>query len=116
MAAQPLDTLAAERWARLRDDVRRCELRRGAWYPVLSVAPDEAVLVVRRRGVIIPLAYLEITHARPNRWTFLSRDGYAVCPNCAERVAVGQPPARMRCGRCHGSFEMEPAAQIVATA
>jgi len=65
MAAQPLDTLAAERWARLRDDVRRCELRRGAWYPVLSVASDEAVLVVRRRGVIIPLAYLEITQTRP---------------------------------------------------
>jgi len=65
--------------------VRRCQLRRGAWYPVLSLATEEAVLVVRRRGVIIPLAYLEITHTRPDRWTLLAREGYAVCPNCAER-------------------------------
>jgi len=116
VTTQPLDTLSAERWARLREEVRRCELRRGAWYPVLSVAPDEAVLVVRRRGVIIPLAYLELTHTRPDRWTFLARERYAVCPNCAERVAVGQPPARMRCGKCRGSFEMEPAQQAVVMA
>jgi hypothetical protein len=107
MTAQPLDSLAADRWARLRDDVRRCELRRGAWYPVLSLASDEAVLVVRRRGVIVPVTYLEITHTRPDRWTVLARERYAVCPNCADRVAVGQPPARMRCPKCHGVFDME---------
>ena len=106
MATQPLDTLSAERWARLREDLRRCELRRGAWYPVLSVAQDEAVLVVRRRGVIIPLAYLEITHARPNRWTFLSRDGYAVCPNCQARSPLPKGPVSMKCGACNGVFEV----------
>jgi len=116
MATQRLDTLTVERWARLWEDVRRCELRRGAWYPVLSIAPDEAVLVVRGRGVIIPLAYLEITHTRPDRWTYIARERYAVCPNCAERVAVGQLPARMRCGKCSGVFGIEPAQQAVATA
>src|SRR6266487_4675961 len=95
MATQPLDTLSAERWARLREDLRRCELR---------------------RGVIIPLAYLEITNTRPDRWTFLARERYAVCPNCAERVAVGQLPARMRCGKCRGVFAMEPVREAVATA
>ena len=60
--------------------------------------------------------YLEITNTRPNRWTFLARDRYAVCPNCAERVAVGQPPTRMRCGKCRGVFEMEAVREAVATA
>ena len=101
MATQPLDTLSAERWARLREDLRRCDLRRGAWYPVLSVAQDEAVLVVRRRGVIIPLAYLEITHTRPDRWTFLPRERYAVCPNCSTRLKLPPvPPLTGACSKC----------------
>jgi hypothetical protein len=114
VALEPLDTSPAERWARLRDDVQRCQLRRGAWYAVLSLAPGEAVLVVRRRSAIVPLAYLEVTHSRPSRWTVLARERYAVCPNCAERVAVGQPPARMRCGKCRGVFDMEPVRQAAA--
>src|SRR6266702_3200937 len=108
MATQPLDTLSVERWARLREDLRRCELRRGAWYPVLSVAQDEAVLVVRRRGVIIPLAYLEITHARPNRWTFLSREGYAVCPNCAEGVGGERRQLLVLGIRCREDHDRDP--------
>jgi len=73
----------------LREDVRRCELRRGAWYPVLSLAPDEAVLEVRRKTVIVPLAYLEVVRTRPKTWTLIPRERYAVCPNCAERVHWG---------------------------
>src|SRR2546429_4514231 len=61
------------RSARLREDVRRCQLRRGAWYPVLSLAPDEAVLEVRRKTVIVPLAYLEVVRTRPKSWTASSR-------------------------------------------
>lgn len=116
MPSERLDTPAVERWARLRDDVRRCQLRRGGWYPVLSLAADEAVLVVRRRCVIVPLAYLEVTRTRPSRWTLLERERYAVCPNCADRVAVGQPPARLRCSRCRRVFEVEPVRQASATA
>src|SRR5437667_12196977 len=92
MATQPLDTLSAERWARLREDLRRCELRRGAWYPVLSVAPDEAVLVVRRRGVIIPLAYLEITNTRPDRWTFLPASATRSAPTAPNASPSGNRP------------------------
>jgi len=103
-----LDKLPVGRWARLRDDVRRCRLRRGAWYPVLSLGPDEAVVVVRHESVIVPQAYLEIVNTRPNRWTVVPGERYAVCPNCAARIAVGTPPVQMRCGQCSGVFEFEP--------
>jgi len=102
-----LDKLPAGRWARLLDDVRRCQLRRGAWYPVLSLGADEAVLVVRHQSMIVPPAYLEIVRTRPSRWTVVPRERYAVCPNCAERVALGTRPERMRCGRCSEAFEFE---------
>jgi len=107
VAAVPLETSSAERWARLREDVQRCQLRRGAWYPVLSLATDEAVLEVRRKTAIVPLAYLEVVRSRPKAWTFLERERYAVCPNCAERVALGRPPERLRCPGCHGLFAVE---------
>ncbi len=107
MATGSLDQSSAERWARLREDVRRCQLRRGAWYPVLSLAPDEAVLEVRRKTVIVPIAYLEVVRSRPKSWTLIPSERYAVCPNCAERVALGRPPERLRCPGCHGLFEVD---------
>src|SRR5438876_12094789 len=96
--------LRADRWGRLRDGVRRCQLRRGAWYPVLRVGADSAVVVVRHQSVIVPPSYLEIVDTRPIKWTVVARERYAVCPICAERVAVGAVPERMRCGRCRGVF------------
>ncbi len=102
-----LDMLRADRWGRLRDGVRRCQLRRGAWYPVLRVGADAAVVVVRHQSVIVPPSYLEIVDTRPSKWTVVARERYAVCPNCAERVALGAVPERMRCGRCRGVFEVE---------
>src|SRR6266516_7170 len=107
VALERLDKLPAGRWARLLEDVRRCQLRRGAWYPVLSLGPDEAVLVVRHQSMIVPPAYLEIVRTRPSRWTVVPRERYAACPNCAERVALGTRPGRMRCGRCSEVFEFE---------
>jgi len=103
-----LDRLPIGRWARLRDDVRRCGLRRGAWYPVVSLGPDEAVVVVRHHSMIVPQTYLEIVTTRPNRWTLVPGERYAVCPNCAARVAMGTPPEQMRCAGCRGVFEFEP--------
>ncbi|HEV2751653.1 MAG TPA: hypothetical protein VGV12_14115 [Gemmatimonadales bacterium] len=102
-----LDRLSVRRWARLRDDIQQCHLRRGAWYPVLSVGQDEVVLVVRHQSVIVPPSYLDIVGTRPSKWAVLAEEHYAVCPNCAERVAVGTPPEQMRCGRCSGVFEFE---------
>ncbi|OLB05441.1 MAG: hypothetical protein AUH06_10045 [Gemmatimonadetes bacterium 13_2_20CM_69_27] len=102
-----LDMLRADRWGRLREGVRRCQLRRGAWYPVLRVGTDAAVVVVRHQSVIVPPSYLEIVDARPSKWTLIARERYAVCPNCAERVALGAVPERMRCVRCRGVFAVE---------
>src|SRR5256885_6381484 len=99
-----LDRLPVGRWARLRDDMRRCRLRRGAWYPVLSLGADEAVVVVRHESVILPQVYLDIVTTRPDKWTVISAERYAVCPNCAQRVALGTPPERMRCARCSCGF------------
>jgi DNA-directed RNA polymerase subunit RPC12/RpoP len=66
------------------------------------------VVVVRHESVIVPQAYLEIVTTRPNRWTVVPGERYAVCPNCAARIAVGTPPVQMRCAQCSGVFEFEP--------
>jgi len=63
---------AVQRWARLRRDIQ-CVLRRGAWYAVRSVGPDEAVLEVDNAAVRVPRDSLEITETRPNRWTVVPR-------------------------------------------
>jgi len=104
MVPESVETPRATRWARLRDNVRRCELRRGAWYPVVSLAPGGAVIWLRQSTATVPLAFLELVRTRPIRWTLVPRERYAVCPCCAERVAIAHPPERMRCGRCEGEF------------
>ena len=46
-------------WARLKQDVS-CGLRRGAWYRVVGLTPEDAVLQVpRRERVRVPLRYLQ---------------------------------------------------------
>ncbi|HET7296044.1 MAG TPA: hypothetical protein VFI66_02820 [Gemmatimonadales bacterium] len=105
------------RWARLRRDVRSV-LRRGAWYRVLSMGPEEAVLDVDNAGVRVAREHLEVSETRPTRWTIVPRplgaekvpeswgDVYAVCPSCAARAPVGRPPGEKRCTRCEQSFEV----------
>jgi len=61
-----------QRWARLRQDIHSV-LRRGAWYVVRSLGPDEAVLEVDNATVRIPRESLEITETRPTRWTIVPR-------------------------------------------
>ena len=106
---------ATQRWARLRQDVQSV-LRRGAWYRVRSLGPEEAVLEVDNAAVRIPRDALEITETRPNRWTIVPRPRdadklpeswgyfYVVCPNCAARAPVGRPSGEKRCTRCEQSF------------
>lgn len=106
----------AERWARLVVDVK-CPLRRGAWYPVLSAGPEETVVVVRDRAVILPHHCLEIAYTRPSRWAIVARASvapYAVCPSCAERVSLQRWPAQLSCVRCHQTFGVEPSDALVA--
>jgi hypothetical protein len=56
---------AGERWARLVVDVPG-PLRRGAWYPVLSAGPEEAVVLVRNHPVVLPRPSLEIVNSPPS--------------------------------------------------
>jgi len=91
-------------------------LRRGAWYLVRSLGPDEAVLEVDNATVRVPRDSVEITEARPTRWTIVPRPQhadklpeswgyfYVVCPNCAARAPVGRPAGEKRCTRCEQSF------------
>jgi len=95
----------------------KCPLRRGAWYPVLSAGPEETVVVVRDRAVILPHHCLEITNTRPSQWAIVARASftpYAVCPRCADRVPLHGSPRQLWCIRCHQMFGVEPADALVA--
>lgn len=93
-------------------------LRRGAWYRVLSLGPEEAVLDVDNAEVRISRAHLEVTETRPSRWTIVPRpreaehvpdnwgEFYLVCPGCAARAPAGRPPGPKRCTRCEQTFEV----------
>lgn len=96
----------------------RSVLRRGAWYRVLSLGSDVAVVDVDNAPVRVARGDLEVTETRPSRWTIVPRPRdaeklpescgafYAVCPNCAARAPVGRPPGEKRCTRCEQSFEV----------
>jgi hypothetical protein len=103
-------------WARLKQDVS-CGLRRGAWYRVVGLTPDDAVLQVpRRERVRVPRRFLQTLFARPRHWTVVPRPShadeppdpwrsrYAVCPACRARAAITSYSADMRCPKCEGLF------------
>src|SRR5712692_9859643 len=64
-------------WARVRGDVN-CHVRRGAWYEVLRLTPDEAVLEVQSRPFSVPRSSLQIVPLRPKRWSVVARPSDAV--------------------------------------
>ena len=103
-------------WARVRGDVN-CQVRRGAWYEVLRLTPDEAILEVVNRPFSVPRsALLQIVPLRPQRWSVVARPSdavmvplswgsrYAVCPGCRLRVPLKGYPSEIRCSRCDGVF------------
>lgn len=104
-------------WARVRDD-RNLKLRRGAWYRITQLLPEEVVLDVNRQAVPVPRTLVEIAPTRPLRWTIVPcpRDAvrvpphwgsaYAVCPSCRNRAQVMTGTSAMRCPRCHGLFSL----------
>jgi hypothetical protein len=106
---------AAAQWARLKEDVE-CDLRRGAWYKVLKLAPLEAVVDVKGKPITVPRRALELAPSPPLRWTVVPRPKrsprfpsswgleYAVCPNCRDRAPLIGRPASLRCTRCNGLF------------
>lgn len=109
--------MAGMQWARLQADLN-VRLRRGAWYRIKQLGPLQAIVEVRGQAVQVPSAFLQVVETPPRRWTIVPLpsdavrvpaswgDHYAVCPNCRERQALEGRPARMRCTRCHGTFEV----------
>ena len=107
-------------WARLNAD-QSCGLRRGAWYRVVRLTPDEAVLQVpRREQVRVPRRFVETLSNRPRHWTVVPRRReadaepapvgwharYAVCPACRTRAPITGYAADMRCPSCDGVFSI----------
>lgn len=115
----PRETLPGQ-WARLNTDLS-CGLRRGAWYRVVRLTPDEAVLQVpRREQVRVPRRAVETLSNRPRQWTVVPRPReadaeptpagwharYAVCPACRTRAAITGYVVEMRCPSCAGLFSI----------
>ena len=102
-------------WARVRGDVN-CHVRRGAWYEVLRLTPDQAILDVDNRPLSVPRSSLQIVPLRPQRWSVVARPSdavmvplswgsrYAVCPGCCSRTSLQGHPNEIRCSRCDGVF------------
>jgi hypothetical protein len=106
------------RWARIHDEVR-CRLRRGAWYPVLSSGSHAVVLDVRGMPLSVHQSYLDLTFARPARWSIVARSPdavlmpeswgawYAVCPGCGGREPIRQVTGTMACTGCDQAFPID---------
>ncbi len=104
-------------WARLRVDVN-CGLRRGAWYRVVSVTRNKAVLEVSREALTVARRLVQMVFSRPFSWSVVPRpEGaaqlpsewgarYAVCPVCRARAPIAEHPINLRCPRCNGLFRV----------
>lgn len=102
-------------WARVRGDVN-CHVRRGAWYEVLRLTADEAILNVVERPFSAARSSLQVVPFRPQLWSVVARPSdavnvplswgsrYAVCPGCRHRAPLKAHPTELRCGRCKGVF------------
>ena len=102
-------------WARVRGDIN-CHVRRGAWYEVLRLTPEEAILEVDNRAFSVPRSSLQIVPVRPQSWSVVERPSdavmvplswgsrYAVCPSCRDRAPLRGHPTEIRCPRCEGVF------------
>src|SRR2546425_7737452 len=99
----------APQWARVRGEVN-CHVRRGAWYEVLRVTPEDVILDVNRQPVRLERASLEIVPLRPQQWSVVARprdsvdmpmdwgSRYAVGPGCCPSQSLLGEPARVEVG------------------
>lgn len=101
-------------WARVRAGAET-PLRRGAWYRVVELTANDAVLDVNQRLLRVPRASLQILPLRPPLWSLVRRrpdeapatdadQRYAVCPSCCSRSAVRGSAPTMRCHGCGSVF------------
>lgn len=109
--------MGSQQWARLQADVN-VKLRRGAWYRILRLGPQEAVLEVNRRPLTVSRTLLQVVQVPPTRWTIVPAprnnrrfptawgERYAVCPACRGRSPVEGHPNNLRCSRCNGLFDI----------
>lgn len=104
----------APRWARVKGDVN-CRVRRGAWYRVVQLMTDVAILEVGERSLSVPRELLHIAQVRPRVWSVVRRpydavdvprswgSRYGVCPACRHRMPLEYDQVVARCERCHAS-------------
>jgi hypothetical protein len=107
--------LPAQHWARTRVRTGR-EVRRGAWYRVLSLSALEVILDVNGVSVAVPRAFLLVLPFRPTLWSVIPRlkratqpppswgPNYGVCPDCSARAPLGRHAVDARCPQCRGLF------------
>lgn len=104
-----------QQWARVWTR-HNCRVRRGAWYPLLRLTPQDAVIEVNHQPMGVPREYVQILPVRPRLWSVVPLPGdafdvplewgsrYAVCPNCSQRAPVMAEEPRMQCPRCQQAF------------
>lgn len=111
--------MAQTLYACLQADVE-IELRRGAWYRVISLDDLQAVLDVNRKPVGVLRAWLQIQPRPPLRWALVAqpaatsglrippdlRGTYGVCPNCRSRAALPKRGRALTCPRCRQEFPL----------
>ena len=102
-------------WARVSSDTN-CSVRRGAWYQVVRLTADAAILEVGQRSLSVPRALLQVVPIRPKRWSVVARpydavdmplawgSRYGVCPGCRHRMPLQREEARLQCPRCGETF------------
>lgn len=108
----------APRWAQVRGDVN-CSVRRGAWYQVVRLTPEAAVVEVGQRSVSIPRELVQVTFVRPKEWAVVPRpydavdlpiswgSRYGVCPACQQRMPLKREQTALRCARCGESATID---------
>lgn len=101
----------APRWAQIKGDINS-RVRRGAWYRVVRLTTELAVLEVAERSVSVPRDLLHIALVRPRRWSVVRRpydavdvprnwgSRYGVCPSCQHRMPLDYDQAEALCDRC----------------
>ena len=104
-------------WARVVGDVN-VSVRRGAWYEVIRLTPDAALLNVHQRTLNVPRSAVQVATVRPREWSVVPRPydavdlplgwgaRYAVCPRCSQRASLKDQHVEMQCPGCREVFSI----------
>jgi hypothetical protein len=104
-------------WARVVGDVN-VRVRRGAWYEVIRLTPEAALLDVHRHTMNVPRSSVQVLLVRPREWSVVSRpydavdlplawgSRYAVCPRCSQRASLSGAQVKMQCPGCSEVFAL----------